>query len=86
MVLVLVLIVIALLALAGYTFSELMLTEHHAVMVQARAIQARALTDSGVALVEQVLSLDAAALDEAGGVYDNPLRFQAVLVTDDGTR
>jgi len=85
MVLVLVLIVIALLALAGYTFSELMLTEHQAVMVQARAIQARALTDSGVALAEQFLTLEPQALDDAGGVYDNPTRFQAVLVTDDGT-
>jgi Tfp pilus assembly protein PilX len=51
MVLVLVLVVIALLTLACFTFSKLMLTERKAAHLSGRQAQARALAESGMEMV-----------------------------------
>lgn len=83
MVLILVLVVVALLALAGLTFSELMIAEREAAMLSARQAQARALADSGIEMSRLLLSLDPAEQETAGGWYDNPDRFRARLVIDD---
>ncbi len=80
-VLILVLVVIALLSLAGLTFSELMLIERKAAMLSARQAQARALADSGTEMARLFVVLDRETQNEAGGWYDNPERFRGVLVT-----
>lgn len=54
-VLLVVLVVIALLALGAYSFSELMVSESHATGVFGREAQARACADSGVELAASVL-------------------------------
>lgn len=82
MVLILVLVVIAALSLAALTFSEWMLTERQASNVAGRQARARALAESGMEAVLQVLSLDPQSAADAGGWYDNPDLFCGVLVTD----
>lgn len=54
-VLLVVLVVIALLALGAYSFSELMVSESHATGVFGREAQARACADSGIELAAAVL-------------------------------
>jgi hypothetical protein len=83
MVLVLVLVVIALLSLAGYTFSEMMLAEHEATVLNGRAVQAHALADSGLDMTRLLLAQTPDMREQAGGVYDNPAQFQGILVVDD---
>jgi DNA uptake protein ComE-like DNA-binding protein len=85
MVLVLVLVVIALLSLAGYTFCEMMLTEHEATLLNGRAVQAQALADSGVEMTRMFLAQPIDLRQQAGGLYDNPDQFQGLLVVDDET-
>ena len=82
MVLILVLVVIALLSLAGYTFSELMLTERRAADAQGRRIQTRALADSGIAMILNHLAKEPEIQIEDGGHYDNPGLFRGMLVVD----
>jgi type II secretory pathway component PulK len=79
-VLLLVLVVIMVLALAAYTFSDLMLTHYEAVEHNGREIQSRALVDSGVETIRMFLLLDEATRNESGGIYDNPLVFQGLPV------
>ncbi len=82
LVLVVVLVVVAFLALGGYTFSNLTLTERRAAHTTGRGIQARALADSGVEFLQAILSEDPQLRRENGGLYDNAVRFQGVLVID----
>ena len=81
MVLPLVLIVIALLSLSAYTFSELMLTEYTAAVVNERQAQARYLADCVEYLADFVSQLDDVQLQN-GGRYHNPGFFQGNLVID----
>jgi hypothetical protein len=87
-VLIVVLVAIALLSLAAYTFTELMLAEHEAADLHGRALRAQALADSGVTWVEHVLSEEETVRRNAGGLYDNLSRFRGQLVlpneADDG--
>lgn len=83
MVLLLVLVVIAMLSLAGYTFCELMYTERQSVDLFGRGLQSQALCDSGLELAQRFLVLTDDEQREYGGVYDNPITFQAVQVTGD---
>ena len=85
MVLVVVLVVIAVLTLVSYTFSELMLTEHQATRVVARQAQARALAESGAELLRIFVSQTSDGIMQGGGTYDNTSQFQGMLVYDDGT-
>jgi len=50
-----VLVIIALLALAAYQFSEIMITERSATEIYGRRVQARAMADSGVELAAAML-------------------------------
>jgi DNA uptake protein ComE-like DNA-binding protein len=82
MVLPLVLVVVAMLSLAAYTFSELMLTEYKAAIVNERQAQTRTFADTGVELMQDfVKEIDDLQL-QAGGRYNNPGYFQGVLVAD----
>ena len=79
-VLVIVLVVVALLALGAYTFSETMIIESEATDMYARQVQTRAMADSGVELVSALLgdSLDPREI----GLYHDPDQFRAVVVLD----
>ena len=81
-VLIMVLLVVSMLALGAYTFSDLMLTEQDAVDLHGSHLQARALTESGIDLARIFLMEDWQVQNELGGAYDNPLMFQGRLVTD----
>jgi type II secretory pathway component PulK len=76
MALLVVLVVVALLALGGYAFTASMLNERRAAQAYGRRLQSLAAAESGVALVMQFLTQDAATRAAAGGVYNNPLLFR----------
>ncbi len=84
-VLLVVLVVIALLALGAYSFSELMVSESHATGVFGREAQARAAADSGVELAAAVLGLPTEE-----GAYENvvhdPQHFVQTIKEADGPR
>jgi type II secretory pathway component PulK len=82
-VLVLVLVVIAMLTLAGLAFTELMVVERKAAVVSGQQVQARALAESGVELARQFLAQDKAVQDEQRGCYNNPELFQGLAVSGD---
>lgn len=88
MVLVVVLVVVALLSLAAYTFAQLMLTQYEAAKLSGRQVQTRALVESGVDTVRLFLMQDEATRNEAGGLLNNPSYFQGipVLLFDDLTQ
>jgi DNA uptake protein ComE-like DNA-binding protein len=83
-VLLVVLVVIAMLTLATYTFCDRMLLHRRGAWVYGRQLQAEQLAASGGELVKQFLSQQQEDIDYAGGVYDNPGVFGAMLVLDDG--
>jgi len=80
-VLVLVLIVSVLLALAVFTFSQLMLSERKGAVYGLRQKQTRMLAESGVEWLRLFLSQDQLTIEERGDLYDNPI-FCGVWVTD----
>jgi Tfp pilus assembly protein PilX len=93
MVLVVVLVAIALLSLAGYTFAQLMFAEREAATAHSRAVQARASVDSGAVWIEHQLAqsgpgsqaggaMQSATVGPVGGLYDNPALFRGMLVSD----
>ncbi len=84
-VLVIVLVVIALLALSAYTFSDMMLAEHSAAQVYGDLMQSHEATASGVAMIQAFLRQDPATRNQLGGIYDNPTYFgqQPVSVDED---
>lgn len=82
MALVLVLIVVALLALGGYTFSESMFTERRAAHAHGQRLRALAAAESGVAAAMRFLVQDPLLQAEYGGTYDNPLLFRGKLIAD----
>jgi DNA uptake protein ComE-like DNA-binding protein len=88
MILVVVLVVVALLALAAYTFAGLMVTNYGAAKLSGRQLQARALVESGVEAVRLYLMQSDAARNEAGGHFNNSDYFQAVpvLTHEDATQ
>jgi hypothetical protein len=83
-VLLVVLVVIAMLTLATYTFCDRMLQHRRGAWVYGRQLQAEQLAASGGELVKQFLSQQQEDIDYAGGVYDNPGVFGSTLVLDDG--
>ncbi len=81
-VLIIVLVVVVLLSLAGYTFTSLMQTEEEAARLMTRRVQSKYLIDSGVDFTRLLLSYDQATIREKGGLWNNPI-FQNVPVTAD---
>src|SRR6056297_4006576 len=79
-ILIVVLVVVALLSLAAYTFAELMLTHYRAAQMNGRRLQARMMVESGAEAVRLYLMQEPAAREEAGGHDNNPNYFQAVPV------
>jgi uncharacterized membrane protein YgcG len=79
-VLLIVLVVIMILALAAYTFTDLMVTHYEAVEHNGREIQSRMLVDSGVEAIRMFLLQDKVTREESGGIYDNPNYFRGLPV------
>jgi type II secretion system (T2SS) protein K len=81
MALALVLLVVLLLAYAGYSFTALMVTEAATTSMYERDAQTRACADSGIEYVAAILgeAVDGAALPN---LYNNPELFQALLLQD----
>jgi DNA uptake protein ComE-like DNA-binding protein len=77
-VLVIVTILVALLTLGAYTFSEFMVVETQAASAFGRDTQAKALADSGIELAAAILS-DRTDLDPQS-LYNNPGRFQGITI------
>ncbi len=80
--LVLVLVVIAMLTLAAYTFSELMITEYRAVDAYGRQAQSHAWAQSGVEYVAALLTADGGGWES--DLYHNPALFQIPVSGDGG--
>lgn len=80
MIIVIVLVVVALLSLAAYTFAELMVTHYGAATVSGRHLQARAMAESGAEAVRFYLMQNEATRQDAGGHFDNPSYFQGIPV------
>jgi len=79
-----VLVVIVLLSLAAYQYSDMMLAEYKASVNAHHAAQARAFADSGIAYAAVLLSTSDNIATVNGNVYDNPTSFRDVVVgTDD---
>src|SRR4051812_8756490 len=83
LVLVLVLIVVAMLALGGYSFTNLMLAHHEAAVISGRQAQARSLVDSGVTATQLFFAQSESDRLDAGGIFDNAERFRGVVVLQD---
>lgn len=80
MVSVLVLIVIALLSLAGFAFAELMLREHQAARVSGDRLSAQNAAWSGGELVARLLEESPAERETFGDLYDDPDGLRDVAV------
>jgi type II secretory pathway component PulK len=79
-----VLVVVVLLSLAAYQYSELMSAEYRAASSHARALQARAAADSGVWYATALLGNPDNLDSISGNLWDNPTTFQDSSVSDSG--
>lgn len=77
-VLLLVLVVVAVLTLGAYTFSQMMVSEVEATAMFGRQAESRAFADSGIELVAALASNPESTDDD--NIYHNPGRFQAVAI------
>ena len=83
-VLVAVLVVVVLLSLAGYQYSEMTLAEYKAAENTHRAVQARAFADSGIHYAAALVSNpDNFAGILGGNQWNNPAAFQGVAIQGD---
>ncbi len=80
----LVLVVILMLTLGGYAYTEQMLTELESSVYYARDVQARAMADSGVELTLDLLSLRGLIGEE--NLYHDPAIFQQTLIASENPR
>jgi hypothetical protein len=84
MVLIIVVVVVAMLSLAGLSFVATMHTENKAVHIQANQLQLEHVVGSGVEFLKVFFEQSRESQQAAGGAWDNPDRFSGVLVLDDG--
>ena len=85
MVLFVVVIVVAMLSLAGLSFVSMMSTENKAVHLRGDELRLEAVAGSGSQLVRSFVLQPYQNQEAAGGIHDNPGVFQGVLVLDDET-
>lgn len=82
-----VLVVVILLTLAAYQFSELMIQEYSAAQSSLKAVQARSLAESGIYFaVAAVSNPETFESLLAGNPFDNEAVFGKQVVLDDGRR
>lgn len=80
----LVLVVIVMLTLGGYAFTEQMLTEMESTVMYGREVQARAMADSGIELTLEMLAQRDLIGEE--NLYHDPTVFQQTLVPSENPR
>lgn len=80
MVLILVLVVVAMLSLAGFTFCEWMVTERSGAQAAVAEVQARAAAESAVELLRVAVEQPAAARLPGANLLDDPARFCSVAL------
>ena len=85
MVLYIVVVVIAMLTLAGLSFVNMMATENKAVHLRGDELRLEAVAGSGSQLVRSIVRQPYENQEAAGGIYNNPGVFKGVLVLDDET-
>src|SRR5947208_16715283 len=83
LVLLLVLVVIAMLSLGAYSFTNLMLAHYEAAIASGRQAQSRSLVDSGVTATQLFLAEPEADRLDSGGIFDNAERFRGIVVLQD---
>ena len=81
-----VLVVVVLLSLAAYQYSDLMVSEYKAVVNAHRAAQARAFADSGIHYAAALIANPDNVATLGGNIFDNPDAFRDVAVGDDGKK
>ena len=81
-ILLVVLIVVAMLSVANMAYFDWTFTERQAANATTRSVQARSAAESGAEFVRAYLKQDLATIDQDGGWYDNPGRFQGLLISD----
>ncbi len=86
MVLLLVLIVVAMIALAGFAFAELMLTENKAVHLHGDELRLDCAIASGIEMLKSFCEQPPLRQSAAGGTYNNPAQFRAVPLLPDDRR
>ena len=79
-VLVLVMVVIAILTLGAYSFSEIMISEAEATSMYGRQAESRAFAESGIELAAAVIAVPES--EEDASLYHNPNRFRGVLLRE----
>lgn len=79
-----VLVIVVLLALAAYQYSDLMLSEYKAVVNAHRAAQARAWADSGIHFAAAAISTPEVIASFNGNIFDNPDVFANIAIGDEG--
>lgn len=79
-VLILVMVVIAMLTLGAYSFSEIMISESEATAMYGRQAESRAFADSGIELAAAVIAVP--ETEEDASLYHNPNRFRGVLLRE----
>ncbi|MEW4487720.1 hypothetical protein AB1L42_06535 [Thalassoglobus sp. JC818] len=80
--LIVVLVVIVMLSLGAYTFSELMITEYQAADTYGRQVRAQLWAESGVEYVTTLLTPDGGGFDN--NLYDNAGLFHLAMDSDGG--
>ena len=81
--LMIVLVVVMIVSLGAYTFSELMFTHNQTATLSSQNIQAKWLVDAGIDVARVHLLQPHEQRMSAGGDYDNPTIFQAANVITD---
>lgn len=81
--LMIVLVVVMIVSLGAYTFSELMFTHNETATLSSQNIQAKWLVDAGIDVARIHLLQPHEQRMSAGGDFDNPTVFQAVNVITD---
>lgn len=79
-VLILVLVVIAMLTLGAYSFSEIMISESEATVMYGRQAETRAFAESGIELAAAVIAFP--ETEDDASLYHNPNRFRGVLLRE----
>lgn len=80
LILITVMIVIAIISLAGYSFSALMFTERKAVTLQGDELKLGCVADSGAEYLQAYLSQSPELRHQIGTPFENPELFQGIVV------
>lgn len=82
-----VLVVVVMITLSAYAYTELMFVENKATYLTGRQIQTRNIAESGVEMLKIFFEQDPAMIAEQGGIFDNPEFMRGILVyPDDDTQ